>query len=220
MTTRPPRLQIDDLARLAHELRTPLTALKGYAEAMRLHAFGPLPPPYDAQAGLIYEAASRLDALIAAMASAETARTGLWPVEPARIDAAAVAAEILRLEAGRAAASGVTLTLEAAPGVSEAVADPRALGQILVNLIDNALRHAGRGGTVSVRVAPERSGLAVEVADSGGAAPGEGPGGAGLGLRIVRALCALHGGEFTLRTGPRGAVARALLGGGEEGCAT
>jgi two-component system sensor histidine kinase BaeS len=89
--------------------------------------------------------------------------------------------------------------------------DPMRLRQALVNLVDNALRHTPRGGTVTLRAALEPTGCRIEVRDSGpGFDPDQVPDGAGLGLRIVDAIARAHGGRMVVE-GSEGAVVALVL---------
>jgi cell cycle sensor histidine kinase DivJ len=186
----------DVLATLAHELKTPLTAVAGYADAMRARAFGPLSDKYAECADIIHQAATHMATLIDGLAAADE---GHAPFE--RFDARAPVAEAVRLFALDAEAAGVSLIADVpeAPIMVDAAA--RTLRQIAINLAANALAATARGGRVNVSLARDGADLILAVEDSGrGAAiPGK-----GLGLPLVRALCARHGGDFTLEAAPGG----------------
>jgi cell cycle sensor histidine kinase DivJ len=200
------------LALLAHELRTPLGALIGYAEAMRGQVFGPLPAPYDAQAAVILEAARHLLALVDDMTDISAAEAGMWSGRRERFDAGALARGALALFAPRAAAAGVRTAADIDAAPLEVVADRRALGQILANLWDNALKFAAPDGEAIMTVRREGAVLFLAVTDSGpgdgaasaagrdlaGRSLGRSRGQGGLGLRLVEALCAAHGGVLSL----------------------
>ncbi len=199
----PPAPPPDALALLAHELRTPLNALIGYAEAMRLQAFGPLAAPYDAHADVIHRAALHLLALVDDMTDIGHAEAGLWRGRSERLDPAVLASEAVELLAPRAAAAGVRLETVAEPGLIAVQADRRALRQILFNVLDNALKFAGAGGQVRLTVSREGADLRLTVIDGGG---GGGSPGGGLGLRLVKALCAAHGGTLVLESAAEGGM--------------
>lgn len=195
------------LALLSHELRTPLTALIGYADAWRGEAFGPLNSPYREQAAIVHAAALHLLALVDTLSGTADAESGLWLIAPESIDLEAWARETVALFAPRAASAGVSLNLDARAAPAPFRADRRALGQILINLLDNALRHAGPGGRVAVTLTDDQGALRLEVTNSQSGTPTSGR---GLGLRLVEGLCDAAGGAFCLtpHEGDMAAVAR------------
>ncbi len=198
------------LALLAHELRTPLTALIGYAEAMRDAAFGPVNPPYDAHAATMTKAARHLLALVDDLTTIAKADSGIWTRAPDQVDLAMLGREVLDLLAPRAAVADVTLRLESAGAVGELSADRRGLTQILLNLLDNALKHTGGGGTITLSLSQSVETLFIVVSDTGRQA--EAPvTGEGIGLRLVRALCAAQGGTMTLTHLPEGGARAELV---------
>jgi two-component system cell cycle sensor histidine kinase PleC len=190
------------MAVLGHELRTPLNTVLGYADAMQCEVFGPLPAPYRDQAASIHAAASHLLALVEAMTALGAAETGARPLDMRRLDGEALQntiADAVALFSARAAASTVEIRAPAArSALVDAWIDPLALSQILVNLIDNAMRFTRPGGVVAIVV--ERDGdhvrLTVENGGGGGAAPGGL--GSGLGLRLACALAEAMGGSLEL----------------------
>jgi signal transduction histidine kinase len=204
-------LESHPLALLGHELRTPLGAIVGYAEAMRLEAFGPLPSPYGAHAGAICAAAAHLLALTNDLIDIARAETGVWRNQPEAFDPAALANEVLEVLRGRASENGLDLRFEASPGAAAALADRRATRQILFNLLDNAIRFAARGGTITLKVRREGAELVTSVADPGGGTPASDQN-LGIGLRLAIALAAAQGGGLTLAPQPgSGAVATLRL---------
>ena len=190
------------LALLSHELRTPLTALIGFADAMQLQTFGPLAAPYDEYASIIHRAARHLLAIVDQISEVTRTEAGAWSNTPERFDPATLLEELIALLEPRAAAAGVTLGGAHSTGGSDVVADRRALTQILLNLLDNALKFTGAGGEIRVDLMRDGGDLQLTVTNTGprkGATPLPSPAeGAGLGLRIVRALCAQQKGTLTI----------------------
>jgi signal transduction histidine kinase len=194
------------LAALVHELRTPLGAMVGMADAMCAEAFGPLPAAYADYARLIRETGLHMIGVIAALA--ETAAATGEPLA----DAAQVARETVEALGPRAEALGLELALDLGDAPQGSAVPRRVLAQILFALLDNALKSCGAGGSVRVRLAPDGCRLRLEVGDTG--APSREaaePAPLGLGLSIVRTLCAAHGGAFQLQIAPTGAIATAWL---------
>jgi signal transduction histidine kinase len=119
----------------------------------------------------------------------------------------------------------VTLRWQAADGVPELDVDPVRIGEVLANLLANAVRHTPRGGSVAAVVESAPAGVAFTVSDTGkGIDPADLPyvfdrfvkssdsGGAGLGLAIARSLVQAHGGSITADSRPgQGTTMRFVL---------
>ena len=210
--------QPQPLAELAHELRTPLNAVRGYAQALEAELFGALNARQrDAVAG-IGEAGDHLIELVNAVldgARLEEAETlEIAATDPA--DAVARACAILRGSAERA---DVTLANRVMPGAS-IDHDAAALRQIVVNLVSNAIKASPSGAVVGVDARRDDETLTIEVRDCGPGIPsavaqgssaawsrgiaacGEATG--GMGVPVVRRLCALHGGRLGFEERPGG----------------
>jgi signal transduction histidine kinase len=213
------RLRREMTADLAHELRNPIAVLQGNLEAVLDGVLPPTPEnlqPMLAQTQLLARLVDDLRTLALADAGQLSLRRA--PADPAALAAAAVAQ--FQPAAG---ARPVALSVEAPPGLPAVHVDAQRLGQVLGNLLSNALAHTPPGGRVVVRLAaggPEdRSGAApgsvtFSVADTGpGIPPGAlphifdrfyraergQPGGTGLGLTIARKLVEAHGGRIWAR---------------------
>lgn len=203
------------VAHLAHELRTPLGSIIGYADAMRAGVFGPLDPRYAEYAQIIHEAGRHM----LAMAEDLLERTRL--AEPItadareRTDVAEPVAWALRLLKLEAEAAGVELRLKRQEAMPVILADRRAIAQMVINLVANALRHTPRGGAVTVDMATDSGDILLNVRDTGsGMAPGSETVGRGLGL--VRELVRAHAGTMTISSAPgAGTTVTLRLPGGE-----
>jgi signal transduction histidine kinase len=127
----------------------------------------------------------------------------------------------------QAEAAGITLARDSAAGLPVVCAQPIQLHRVLVNLIENAIRHTARGGRVLVRANPSRGGLEIEVEDDGEGIPAEDrervfhafygrdrEGSnvrSGLGLAIARATLEAHGGSISVVDSAHGARLRIWL---------
>lgn len=156
-------------ADVAHELRTPLAILRGQLELLEDGVLEPTPSAI----GALHDDAVRLGRLVAdleQLSLAEAGRLSLHWQSFAPADWLAQEVEVFR-EA--AADQGVGLSLEALPTLPPEVdGDPDRLGQVLANLISNALRHTSGGGAIAVAGAAEGDGWRFSVRDSGeGIAP-------------------------------------------------
>lgn len=211
------RAKANFLATMGHELKTPLNAIIGFAEIMALEREQALPPLYrDYVQDIIVSGRHLLDVMndILAMSRIEAGRFTLSP-EPA--DLSEIAVLVIRLMTPEAERQGVALRLDA-PASIEAMVDVKAMRQVLLNLVSNAIKFSSSGGGVRLGLRAQAETIAIEVEDQGiGIAardldrvlmPFEQADdplvrrheGAGLGLPISVALVELHGGRLTLES--------------------
>ncbi len=205
------------LANMSHELRTPLNAIMGFSDIMRERMFGPLPGKYGEYADLIHDAGAHLLDLIndvLDMSKIEAAKYELVREELDAREPISAALRLMRLQADdvRVQLRGV---LPSQP--LDVLADRRALKQIVLNLISNALKFTPAGGMVTVSLTALAGALELTVADTGlGIAEedlarlgrpfeqagdaGQQARGTGLGLSLVRAFAELHGGEMAIES--------------------
>jgi signal transduction histidine kinase len=207
------------LAALGHDLRTPLAALRATVEALE-DGLAPDPARYLRAMQSDLDAMSHLVDDLFLLATIEAGKLDV-PREP--VDLAELAddsIEALQPVAGR---KDVRLRLETEGGVT-VLGGPAALGRVIRNLVDNAIRHAPADSDVVVRVS-NGAGALVEVEDCGPGFPPElldsvfegfvtgdpararAAGGAGLGLAIAHGVVTAHGGEIWAAPGPGGRVA-------------
>lgn len=132
-----------------------------------------------------------------------------------RTDVAEPVAWALRLLKLEAEAAGVELRLKRQEAMPVILADRRAIAQMVINLVANALRHTPRGGAVTVDMATDSGDILLNVRDTGsGMAPGSETVGRGLGL--VRELVRAHAGTMTISSAPgAGTTVTLRLPGGE-----
>jgi signal transduction histidine kinase len=201
-------------AQTSHELRTPLNAIIGFAEMMKHAIFGPLPEKYAEYAGLIHEGGRGLSIVIDDVLDLSRIDAG-HKIDPELISLTDHAAEAVHFMSDTAARKSITLESASEEDV-EAFADPKAVRQIALNLISNALKFTPEGGEVTVTTAMSPAGALLAVSDTGvgiteeeltrlsrafeqGEA-GRKHKGAGLGLSVVRAFAELHGGRLDIES--------------------
>jgi len=205
------------LANMSHELRTPLNAIMGFSDIMRQKIFGALPGRYVEYADLIHDAGSHLLDLINDVLDMSKIEAARYELSLERLDAREPVQAALRLMRLQADDVGVQLRGVLPSQPLDADADRRALKQIALNLISNALKFTPRGGLVSITMRASAGMLDLSVADTGVGIskadlerlgrPFEQAGdvslqaqGTGLGLSLVRAFAELHGGEMSIES--------------------
>ncbi len=208
------------LATMSHELRTPLNAIMGFAEVMEKELAGPIGNgTYKEYAGNIHSSGNHLLHIINEILDLSRIEAGRYDLHEETIRLADVAEDCERLIKIRADAKGLQIIEDFEQDLEQIWADPRALRQICLNLLSNALKFTPKGGRITLIVGrTENGGQYLSVRDTGPGIPkdeiprvlqafGQGSlahenaeGGTGLGLPIVQNLIELHGGTFELRS--------------------
>ncbi len=200
----------------SHELRTPLTVLQGELEAIAQKGQG-LPEDVKDTIGSALEETQRLSKIVASLLTISRLEAGEARVQPVRLDFAELARTTTDQMKLLAEEKRISLTSNGSEPV-EVEADPSRLKQVVVNLLDNAIKYTPEGGNVSISVMRRDDHAVLEVADSGlGISADDLPhvferfyradkahsrqmGGTGLGLSIVRSICLAHGGQITVNS--------------------
>ncbi len=201
------------LADVAHELRTPLSVIQGNAEGM----IDGLYPADGRHLTTLLEETKVMARLLQDLQTLSTAEAGQLVLHREPTAAARLTDDSVAAFASAAREKGVDLRTEVADRLPELQVDPFRIGEVLSNLLSNALRHTPKGGTVIVRASREGNAVAFEVADSGAGIPPEqlpnvfdryvkaaDTGGSGLGLAIAKTLVEAHGGTITAANDPDG----------------
>jgi two-component system, OmpR family, sensor histidine kinase BaeS len=201
------------LADVTHELRTPLSVIRGTVEGM----LDGLYPADSSHLGPVLEETAVMARLLDDLQTLSTAEAGMLRLHREAVEPATLAQDAVTAFAARAAAAGVTLGWRAVAGVPELEVDPVRIGEVLANLLANAVRHTPAGGSVDVTVEPAGTGARFTVADTGhGIDPKDLPhvfdrfvssadsGGVGLGLAIAKSLVEAHGGSISAESQPGG----------------
>jgi len=208
------------LANMSHELRTPLNAILGFSEIIAQECFGPVGSQrYRDYAGDIHASGAHLLSLINDLLDVAKIEAGRMDIAPHPLDPGRVFDVALKLIAIKAREKDQTLAITVEHGAPPLYADERAVKQILINLVSNAVKFTPVGGHIEVVGGKSRDGdFQITVRDNG---PGIPPdkvemifspfnqvdnrfdrqaGGTGLGLALVKGLAELHGGRAWLES--------------------
>jgi two-component system, cell cycle sensor histidine kinase PleC len=208
------------LANMSHELRTPLNAILGFSEIIAKEVFGEVGSPrYAEYAGDIHSSGSHLLSLINDLLDVAKIEAGRMEIEPCELDVRKCFETALKIIAVKARERRQELVIEVDPSAPSLFADERAVKQILINLVSNAVKFTPEGGRITVLASRARCGsFQIMVEDNGPGIPTEKldkifkpfsqvdnrydrqGGGTGLGLALVRGLAELHGGRAWLES--------------------
>jgi signal transduction histidine kinase len=210
------KLRTSLLSNVSHELRTPLTGILGSAQNLRDGIAGGLSPAQREYVEMIENDSGRLIRVVNELLEWGRLEAGHIRLQRAPVTVHALVDEVFALL--KPAAERKAVTLEREGGDAAVSADADKLKQVLINLLDNAIKFSTPGGQVRLNIEAGRDGLRLKVEDQG---PGvdaadaphlferffrgrsaDGTVGSGLGLAIARNLARLHGGDITLESAP------------------
>ncbi len=205
------------LANMSHELRTPLNAILGFSEMIKGETFGPLGSPrYGDYAEDIHASGRHLLSLINDILDMSKIEAGKYRLAKESVSLASVIASVARMVRGRADEADLLLTIDSVADDLRISIDARAVKQVLINLLTNAIKFTPAGGFVELDCSIEGAAAIISVRDSGiRIDPEEIPRllhpfeqtqsgdqrsaeGTGLGLPLSHALVELHGGTMTI----------------------
>jgi signal transduction histidine kinase len=206
----------DLTADIAHDLNTPLHIIRGYLEGIADGIY----EPDEETINTLLDETNLLSRLVEDLRTLTLADAGELPLHPEEIDLVEFLSDIQTSFSGQAEEAGITLVVEAAPGL-HMFADPDRMDQIISNLVANALRNTPEGGEVFLGSAQIGDAVELVVADTGvGISPEDLPnifnrfwrkdksrdrkdgGGHGLGLAIVKQLVVAQGGIVEVDSAP------------------
>jgi signal transduction histidine kinase len=204
----------DFLANVSHELKTPLTSIQGFSQALVDGAAGKREDAVEA-ARIINDEAIRMRGLVDDLLYLSQVESGEFTIQRDQMSPNDLLDATRERFERRAEQAGVHLVIDAQP-TPKLDADARRLEQALANIVDNAVRHTPKGGTVSLRSSTSDGHVELAVRNTGSVIPTEAlpkifdrffqadPQGArsdsntGLGLAITKEIVEAHGGEVTV----------------------
>ena len=210
------RSKSEFLANMSHELRTPLNAIIGFSEIMAGQMFGPMgSAKYSEYASDIRKSGQFLLDVINDILDMSKIEAGKIDLEMSNVELSIVLEEVLRLVGPRAAESKISISRDFAD-VPEFRADRRALKQVFINIMSNAIKFTAEGGTVKIKTMFDSNIIRIQMIDNGIGIPmrdieklgrpfeqvenqfTKSRGGSGLGLAISKSLVDLHGGKLLI----------------------
>lgn len=212
------RAKTDFLANMSHELRTPLNAILGFSEVIKMAMLGPVgSPKYRDYASHIHESGEHLLGVISDILDLSKIEAGEMELDTDYVDITELVGHCQRMVSARADAANVNLSIDLSSNLPHMFVDPLRFKQILLNIMDNAVKFTGEGGNVAVRASLTGADIVeISVADTGiGIAQTDIPkvlesfgqvrddhmrthAGTGLGLALAKSLMESHGGTLLI----------------------
>jgi two-component system cell cycle sensor histidine kinase PleC len=205
------------LANMSHELRTPLNAIIGFSEIMTNELSGPLgDPSYKEYARDILTSGQHLLDMINDILDMAKIEAGKMTITPQPIDPVDPVDAAVRMIRRKAEEKEIDLVLDSAQNLPDIDADHRAIRQMILNLVSNAIKFTDRGGKITVTVEQRGPEIYFGVMDTGIGIPPEdlprlgqpfeqvaktkdrNTDGTGLGLALTKSFAEMHGGRMTL----------------------
>lgn len=226
------RSKSDFLANMSHELRTPLNAIIGFSEIISHELFGPMGnEKYLEYMKDIHKSSLHLLSIINDVLDMSKIEAGKLELSKEVMNIQNVIADVIRMMNERAESRGIELIAQSFDAKVDIWADERAMKQILLNILSNAIKFSKEGGKVYVRVIADEPTLAVVEFEDHGIGMDEQEqeralqpfgqakpattrnyGGTGLGLPITKGLVEAHGGKLTITSRPGcGTIVRVIL---------
>ncbi|MBL8834609.1 MAG: histidine kinase [Alphaproteobacteria bacterium] len=208
------------LANMSHELRTPLNAIIGFSELIKLTAPGRAPARLIEYAGDIHASGQHLLSLVNDLLDMAKIEAGRFEIEDGVVDLACVVDMVVRMTSPAAALARLALDVRVDRDLPLLRGDERAIRQILLNLVSNAVKFTPADGRVVVFGESRRGAVVFGVADTGvgmsedevaialtpfgqvSGALNRRHQGTGLGLPLARSIAELHGGTLDVASAP------------------
>ena len=214
------KIRRDFVANVSHELRTPVTVIKGYAETLLSGVLATDPERTVNFLEKIHRHAERLSNLIDDLLALSELESGADRPVPPPVGIAPAIDHVCALLEEKASARMITIHRQVEGDAGQVIADREKLEQVLMNLLDNAIKYTPEGGSITISTSEENGMQKVEVRDTGigiperdlpriferfyrvDAARSREQGGTGLGLAIVKHIVQQYGGSVSVESIP------------------
>ncbi|MEA5114237.1 MAG: ATP-binding protein [Geobacteraceae bacterium] len=215
------RIRKDFVANVSHELRTPVAVIKGYAETLLCEGSALTPEKTAQFVGIIHNHSERLANLITDLLTLSRTESGVLSMEPMPTNIESAVNRAVRLLDQKWSVKGIDVTIDDSLGDMPVIlADQVKLEQVLVNLLDNAIKFTPANGSITISASDIGTHVKVDVNDTGCGIPPQDLqriferfyrvdtarsrelGGTGLGLSIVKHIVQAHGGTVSVESTP------------------
>ncbi|WP_428908969.1 ATP-binding protein [Niallia sp. Krafla_26] len=211
------KMRSDFIANVSHELRTPIAMMQGYSEAI-VDDIAQTDEEKKDMAKVIYDESLRMGRLVNELLDLAKMESGHFNLTIDEVELEPFLSRIHRKFQGLAKEKNISLQFKRESNEQFFSFDSDRIEQVLTNLVDNAIRHTGDGGTVSIHERRDDRGILIEVEDNGAGIPDEdlpfvferfykadkartrGKSGTGLGLAIAKNIIEAHNGFITVHS--------------------
>ncbi len=213
------RIRQDFVANVSHELRTPVSSIKGYAETLLSGALDDKQNALDF-VKIIQHDSDRLARLIEDLLDLARIESGKMKMVFMPLDLCSLVNRTIRIIEPQARAKDIRISAQLPENLPTVIADEARISQVLINLLDNAVKYTPQSGEVKVSVTPLSKAVQIDVSDNGIGIPEDDLpriferfyrvdkarsrelGGTGLGLSIVKHIVIAHGGNVSVSSVP------------------
>jgi two-component system phosphate regulon sensor histidine kinase PhoR len=211
------KIRQDFVANVSHELRTPISSIKGYAETL---LEGALEDKDNAKEfiSIIYQDSNRLANLINDLLDLSKIESGKMKMNFIPLDPVSLIKRAVTVIENQAKAKSIALKLDFASDLPKIKADETRFSQVMINILDNAIKYSSEGGSATISAKVVNNALQIDISDTGiGISEKDLPriferfyrvdkarsrelGGTGLGLSIVKHIVSAHGGQVWVKS--------------------
>jgi two-component system phosphate regulon sensor histidine kinase PhoR len=211
------KVRQDFVANVSHELRTPISSIKGYAETL---LEGALEDKDNAKEfiSIIYQDSNRLASLINDLLDLSKIESGKMKMNFVPLDPVSVIKRAVTVIENQAKAKSISIKLDIPVDMPKIKADETRFSQVMINLLDNAIKYSSEGGLVTISAKVNDTALQIDISDTGigisekdlsriferfyrvDKARSRELGGTGLGLSIVKHIVSAHGGQVWVKS--------------------